>query len=385
MIRLLLRISVPFALLLVLSGCTDIVEPNQLAFVLGTSIDNADNGQVEIGYQIVIPTQKNGPFGGGSDHSEGFIVLSAQGKDIFEAGQKLQKKVSRKLMTSHRVLTAVSEDFLQHNDIRKLFDKLNRDPSNNQRDLAVMIQGSAKQFLMLGHPMEHLSSIAANKELQMNGLRRFSTRQFVIDSVSEGTRPLMPALHIQTSKLSDKTTTPLAEWSGYVMLNKQLKIAGMLNEVEGPRVVWMAGKGAYQGVTVPWKEGGGDLSFRITHLKRRIHSEGGNPEHIRLTVKGQAYLLENTTPLDMSDVGNMMKVQQYVNAQLQKEMQDTMNTVRQRGADVFGIGEYLHRQYPHWWKSHKADWDEYFKHIDVSVRADVKFRSSGASGASLKH
>lgn len=383
MIRLLCRVSVPLLLILTLSGCTDIVEPNEIAFVLGTAIDHTDNGEVEVSHQIVIPTQKNVPFQGGSGNSEGFVVQSATGKDVFEASQKIQKKVSRRLMTSHRIVIAISENYFNKNDASKLFDKLNRDPANNQRDLTVMIKGSAKQFLMLGHPMEHLSSIAAGKELQINGLRSFSTRQFIIDSVAEGTRPLVPALQSQTYRLSSQETTPIAGLSGYAVLNKRLKVKGVLNDMEGSGVVWMAGKGTFQGITVPWKDGTGYLSFRLTRLGRRIHSGNGKPEQVHLTVKAQAYLLENTTSLDMSEVNDMMEAQRYVNTQVQKELQAAMDKVKQWGTDVFGIGEHLHRKYPYWWKSQKADWDEAFKHIDVSVKADIQLRSFGASGAQL--
>lgn len=383
MIRLLFRRTVPFVLSLILSGCTDIVEPNQLAFVLGTSIDPAEGGQIEVGHQIVIPTQKSGPFDGLSESSEGFVVLSATGRDVFEASEKVQKKLSRKLMTSHRILIAISEDFINKNDVSALFDKLNRDPANNERDVTVMIKGSAKQFLMLGHPMEHLSSIAADKEMQVNGLKSFSTRQFIIDSVSEGTRPLLPTLQIQNAKLSSKITTPIAQWSGYAFLNKQLKVKGTLNETEGSGVLWMSGKMTSQGLTVPWKDGKGALSFRLTHLRRQIRS-GGNPEHVVLTVKAQAYLLENTTSLDMSDLNNKRMAERYVNDQLQKDLQAAMDRVRNWGTDAFGIGEHLHRKHPYWWKKQRDDWDDKFKSLNVTVKADIKLRSSGTSGAQLK-
>lgn len=374
-------------LLLPAAGCTDFVEPNQLAFVMGTAIDYAGDGSIEVNFQIVIPSQMSGPFkGGSSGDSDNFVVLSAVGRDIFEASQKIQKKTSRRLMTNHRIVIAISEEFFNKNDVSKLFDKLGRDPANNLRDVIILVKGSkAKDFLMLKHPMEHLSSIAAGKELLINDMKSFSSREFILDSVSEGTRPLVPVMQIEKIRLSGNKTKQIAVVSGFAVLNKKLKVQDILDNSEGSAAAWMAGKGSADGITIPWKDGSGTLSFRLTHPERRIRSVRGNdPKHLILTVKAQAYLLENKTPLDMYNVEDVVEVQKYMNEQIQKELQQTMDRVRQRGSDVFGFGEYLHRKHPYWWKSQKNDWDETFKETDVMVKADILLRSVGASGSQLK-
>ncbi|MBW7454092.1 Ger(x)C family spore germination protein [Paenibacillus sepulcri] len=384
--RFVFLLCVSLIFLLSSSGCTDIIEPNQLAFVMGTAIDHTDDGGIEVSHQIVIPSQKSGPFqGGSSGSSDNFIVVSATGRDVFEAFQKIQRKLSRRLMTTHRILIAISEEYFNKHDVSKLFDKLNRDPANNLRDITILIKGGrARDFLMLQPPMEHLSSIAAGKELQINGMNSYSSRQFIIDSLSEGIRPLVPILQIKNIKMGSKEPGPIAVLSGFAVLNKKLKVTGLLDDAEGSGAAWMTGKGTSQGATIPWKDGSSVLSFRLTHLKRRIQSVRGNdPTRIVLTVKAEAYLLENTTSLDMSEADNMIAVQTYVNKQLQKELQLTMDKVKQWGSDVFGIGEHLHRKSPYWWNLQKDDWDENFKKTDVTVKADIQLRSFGLSGAPL--
>ncbi|QGQ97610.1 Ger(x)C family spore germination protein [Paenibacillus psychroresistens] len=387
MIRFIFITSVSLIVIMSSFGCTDFVEPNQLAFVIGSAIDDAGDGEIEVSHQIVIPSKLNSPAkGGGSSESESFVVISAKGKDIFQASQNIQRKMSRRLMLNHRILIAISEEYFKKNDVSKLFDKLNRDPANNLRDISILIKGgSAKEFLMLKHPLEHLSSIAAGKELQLNGMRSFSSRQLAIEYLSEGIRPLIPVLQIGNSKPNNKEMLPIAVFSGFAVLNKKLKVRGFLDNVEGTRAAWMSGKGTLQGVTIPWKDGNGTLSFRFTHLQRRVQSvRGKDPTHIVLSVKAQAYLLENTTSLDMSDVDNMINVQKYLNEQMQKELQLTMDKVQHWGPDVFGIGEHLHRKYPYWWKLQKDDWDEKFKKTDVSIKANILLRSIGTSGERLK-
>ncbi|SFA82054.1 Spore germination B3/ GerAC like, C-terminal [Cohnella sp. OV330] len=372
-----------------LSACTDFVEPNQLAFVMGTAVDRAEGGLIEVSDQIVIPSQLSGPpnRGGGSSGDAGSsIVMSATGRDVFEASEKIQRKMSRRLMTSHRIMLAVSEAFFNENDAGKLFDKLGRDPANNMRDMTIVVRGgSAKEILMLRHPLERLTSIAAGKELQINGLTKFSSRQLILEHYTDGLRPLLPVLQIEKVRTSSKESTPFAALSGFAVLNKQLRIKGVLDENESAAAVWMSGKGAYQGLTIPWKNGKGLLSFRLVHLKRTIRTRScGDSKCAELEVKAQAYLVENTTSLDMSQIRNMTDTERYMNAEIQRDFQRTMNKIQQWGPDIFGIGEHLHRHYPYWWKSRQHDWDERFKTLDVTVKADISLISIGSSGGQMK-
>ncbi|WP_078382089.1 Ger(x)C family spore germination protein [Sutcliffiella halmapala] len=380
-------VCITLIILMPVSGCENFVEPNQLAFIIGSAIDHVDNGGIEVSHQIVIPSQISGSVMGASpSDSESFVVISAEGKDIFEANQKIRRKMSRKLMENHRILIAISEEYFEKNDVSKLFDKLNRDPANNLRDISIMIKGGrAKDFLMQEHPMEHLSSIAAGKEMRINGMRNFSSKQLVIDILSEGNRPLVPVFKIEEEKINSKETMQIALFSGFAILDKDLKVKGILDEEEGSEVAWMAGKETFQGVTIPWKDGNGTLSFRFTRLKRQIRSvSGDNPNRIVLSVKAQAYLLENTTTLDMYEVDNIVEVQKYLNEQIQKELQQSVDKVQEFGPDVFGIGEHLHREFPYWWKSQKENWDETFMETDVNVKANIRLRSLGTSGKRFK-
>jgi spore germination protein KC len=60
----------------------------------------------------------------------------------------------------------------------------------------------------------------------------------------------------------------------------------------------------------------------------------------------------------------------------------SVNKAQQFGADVFGIGEFMHRKFPERWRSMKDDWDETFRRANVTVEAKIRLRSAGASGAS---
>ncbi|MBM7563891.1 spore germination protein KC [Paenibacillus sacheonensis] len=366
------------------SGCSDFVEPNQLAFVIGTAVDQVQDGSIEVSLQVVIPSQLQK---GNSTNSESFIVISAKGRDVFEASQNIQRKIPRRLMTSHRILIAIGESYFQKNELNLLFDKLARDPSNTLRDVVILIKGGrAKDFLRLKHPMEYVTSLAASKEMNINGLQDFTSRQLVIDSLSQGTRPLVPVFKVEHKTVSSqKKSEGIPVFAGFAVLNKKLKPVGFLNDTECAGASWLAGKGMFQGITMPWKNGKGMLSFRLSRLDRSIRSvRGQDPKQVVLAIKAQAYLLENTASLDMTDMNTVIDVQKYMNAYIRKDLQATVNKVQKSGSDVFGIGEYLHRKHPIWWKRQRDEWDANFKTVQVTVKSDIQLRSVGVIGGELK-
>ncbi|WP_156410965.1 hypothetical protein [Paenibacillus sp. Soil787] len=81
-------------IVLIISGCWDRTEINDIAFISGAAFDLRENGNYMLSLQIAIPASgQGGPGSGGSNQNEKFFVISATGKNANEAFQKLQKIV----------------------------------------------------------------------------------------------------------------------------------------------------------------------------------------------------------------------------------------------------------------------------------------------------
>ena len=58
-----LRMLMLFMLVWPLAGCWDRIEIEERGFVVGTALDAAEDGQIKLTFQIVVPTQMKGSSG----------------------------------------------------------------------------------------------------------------------------------------------------------------------------------------------------------------------------------------------------------------------------------------------------------------------------------
>ncbi|UJF34245.1 hypothetical protein L0M14_03155 [Paenibacillus hexagrammi] len=97
---------------LLLTGCWDRIETNDVAFVLSSSVDLEDDGKYRVSYLVPLPGSMGGASGGGGGTSgnNSYYIDSETGATMREATSKLQKRMSRKLFLSHRRTIIIGEE-----------------------------------------------------------------------------------------------------------------------------------------------------------------------------------------------------------------------------------------------------------------------------------
>lgn len=100
----------PILCCVLLSGCWDRIEINDLAIVLATGIDYED-GKVQLTSQIFIPRKASAGDSSGSGGSPSGVTMirTAEGRTIAEALNRLQRKVPRNMFWGHCEVIIISE------------------------------------------------------------------------------------------------------------------------------------------------------------------------------------------------------------------------------------------------------------------------------------
>ncbi len=83
-----------------LTGCWDNKELNQLAIIVGAAIDKEKNNKIKLTVQVFIPQSQSG----GQQSSSGKAqveIKSAVGTNLADAASNLQREYSRKLFWGH--------------------------------------------------------------------------------------------------------------------------------------------------------------------------------------------------------------------------------------------------------------------------------------------
>lgn len=132
------------AMIVLLGGCWDKVEIDELSIVTATAIDKHDDGQVEISLEIFIPKSLSGSSqggGGGAESGGGqtTMVVSHKGKNMADALSKLEAELPRRIFWgSCKVFifgTAAAKDGIQH-----YLDFLLRHPQPRNRLLCLLVK-----------------------------------------------------------------------------------------------------------------------------------------------------------------------------------------------------------------------------------------------------
>lgn len=371
------------ALLLVLTcgtGCWNLTEPDQLAFITAAGMDVTPDGRVEISSQIAIPSALNVEETEKSTRKS-FLVVSAAGKNVMDAGRSMQAKLSRRLFYQHRQAILIG-DRMARRGIADMLDMFVRNPKSELRStVAVVKDGTAKELLDINPKFDPFSGVAILRVQATEGETPYYYRQFLAEALSEGSTPLVPAFRAENG-------SELAYAGAAVLDNsKDLKLAGYLDLNESFLANWIIGRQSELAVTSFVHRGQGNVTLRLQKLSSRIRvglTKEGEPS-IEVSLRGDGNIIENNSSLDPSKSGDRRTVEQELASVTQQSVRQLIGKVqRQYKTDVFGFGERIHRRYPGRWKTLKKDWNRNFSELQVSIRVTLHAKSSGQTGSAMK-
>lgn len=170
------------------AGCWDRLEINDLALVMATGLDEAEDGQVKLSVQIFVPKkagdtpnvggdQASGGGGGGSQT----IVKEATGISVADAVSRLQTMMSRRLTWEHDEVFIFGEKRAAHG-IEEDMDYLLRSRQTRERANLFVSEGMAIDALRLNPRLERRGGDAAGDDAIADRTRRLSVQAAADDA-----------------------------------------------------------------------------------------------------------------------------------------------------------------------------------------------------------
>ncbi|MBB6734659.1 Ger(x)C family spore germination protein [Cohnella zeiphila] len=362
------------------TGCWNLTEPDELAFITAAGMDAAPDGRIEISSQIAVPSaidvQQNQ-----SSIGKSFLVVSAMGKNVMDAGRTMQGKLSRSLFYEHRQAIIFGQSMAQRG-VGDMLDMFVRNPKSEIRStVAVVKDGTAKDLLNIKPKFDPFSGLAILRVQSSVGSTPYFYRHFLSDALNEGMTPLVPAFHIVGKN----------EFAcvGAAMLDNtaDLKLKGFLNAEQSFLAYWMIGRQSTISVTSVVDRDGGLATIRLGSLKSRIRvilTDSGKPA-IEVRLSGGGSVIENNSNLDPSKGPDRRIIEQKLSDSTRQKVEQLIDQVQhQYKTDVFGFGDHIHRRYPQRWKTLKRDWDQSFSKLPVSVQVTLHVKDPGQSNSAMK-
>jgi spore germination protein KC len=248
------------------------------------------------------------------------------------------------------------------------------------QSLIYVVKNGNPKDIFSNEPMfEPYISTALEEEQTALGFKPYLSRKFIVDVMSDGTQPLIPAVSLNSSKH--------VSYSGSAIINKDdgVKLVGYLNRKESYYASWITDRLANLTLTSFVSKGDGNVSLRVEKLGRRIRVKKAD-ERIQIDVllMGEGTIIENNTNLDPSKRKDLLLIQDELSQKAQKSAHLLVKKVQKKyKMDIFGFGESMHQQYPQEWKTLKKNWTKTFPTVDVSVKVDLQINDPGITNSSL--
>ncbi|AEI40315.1 Ger(x)C family spore germination protein [Paenibacillus mucilaginosus] len=373
--------------LVLLTGCWDRRELNEVSVALAAGIDMVDGGY-EVTLQVVDPSQMS--RNRSADRSPTLIV-SEKDLTVYEAIRKITTKASRKMYAGHLQLLILDEKIAKQG-IREALDLFFRDYEPRPSFNIVLSRGySAKDILSIVTPFEVLPAADLYKSLQVSERAWAPTAAVnVVDLyqmlTKKGLEPVLTGItligDVDKGKKSDnvkqQTTYGEYQYKGIGVFRDD-KLLGWLNESDSKAYSYVMNKVSSTVGKAKCPGGEGEFAVEVTEAKSSMKPMlvGGKPEmHIKLSVEGN--IGEVTCAVDLKKEKDFLALEQAGRDTIHHIVDSGIRNSQQLyGVDIYGFGIAFHRKFPAQWHLWEKDWNSRFKEIHVLVEIDYHLRKLG--------
>lgn len=372
---------------LLLTGCWDKREINELAIATAISIDKKDD-EYHVAAQVVLPTELSMKGGMGSSP---VTLYEASGKSVNEAIRKLTQVSPRIIYLGHLRVVVISEE-LAKEGIATTVDFLSRGWELRSDFYMIVSKGrDAKEILNVQTSLEQIpsnelynilhtseanysSTVAVNffelkTNLERDGKEGVLTGVEILGDPKKGSSKQNVEMIIPDAKIKFKE----------LAVFKKDKLVGWLDEQEsrGFNEATNQVKSTIGLVSCP---DGGEVSIHTKKYNSKIKSKtmSNNPE-IEIKVNIVADLGEVSCDIDLTKEKTIEMLQKEYEKVVKNDIQETIKVVQQKyQSDIFGFGAAIYKSNPQQWKKVKDNWDEIFAELPVSVEVKVQISHFGS-------
>lgn len=365
---------------MLLTGCWDRIEINDLAIILATGVDYVDE-KVELTAQIYVPRKAGGgPESGSQGSSSGAtIIRTAEGRTVAEAFNRLQRKMARNMFWGHCEVIVISEEAGKRG-LREYIEFFLRYPQFREHAYIFSSREPAKDVLALLDPLER-SSAEALREMANMGL---GVRVTLLELGKSIEGPSHSAILTRMLILpSEPGQNPLAS-SPYVRglsLYKDGRYVETVNEPLSVGVLLLANELNNIIMPVGMKSREGSISIRPTEIKATLTPRIVNKEwsmQIRIHSKGEVVL--NTTDANLTDPSKLAELEKAWSDKLKQLANQALEmSQKQLKADLFKFSVTFRNHYPKQWKEQQINWEAIFQDMKVEVKVKAYIIRTGKS------
>ena len=378
-------------IVLMLSGCWNSRELNDLAIVSGIGIDLVpDTDEYRVTFQVVNPSSTATGFGA-STGQPSIIVISATDNTLFGALRRASKRATRQLFFAHTQLVVLGES-LARSGINDVFDIFERSHELRMNSAVLVAHGSdAASILKILTPIESLPSMGLIKKTQNTsrvwGENRTIDVFDIIDGITgEGDFTVnRVGIRGKAEDGKNKSNLEQSETQAAVYMDglgafKEGKLVYWMKDSEARGTEWLLNKIEETVINIDSADKKESIAVNIFYSKTnvRISIQDGLPV-FHVNIREEGIINESDSSVDLSKREEIMKLEQELQKQTEREVKQAFQRGQEMKSDIFNFGNELKRNDPQGWTAVDKDWDHIFTQGRLDLHIEAYIRSTGMS------
>jgi spore germination protein KC len=376
---LFMKVLSMIGVLIVLSGCWSSRELTDFGFVMGVSLDQTEEGRIEVNAQIYSPMETIGGSGAGSKAP--YTNIKTVNDSVFDAVRDLTQYLGREAQWSHMRVILIGEQFAKEQDIGEILDFFYRDQETRLNSFVIVTKGKAADYWELKPFIERTMGQQLNTIQKMTAdISGKTNSAMLLNIATELNSKLKTTMIPYIEKTEEKPEAPFS--SGTVIISNG-KMVDHLSPGEVQKILML---------TNEFKEGAIEFScmekqdeeekkkketLEVRSVHTKISPEFTNtPPTVHLVTKIEGNIGElNCTSITTKEEGK--KVEKHISQKAKKEMEEVIKHLQEKKIDVLGIGNKLYQQDPALWKKWEKDWENMFADTQFVIDVKVMIKNTG--------
>lgn len=363
---------------LLVAGCWDRTEINDLAIVTAAAIDKEKKHEIRLSIQVFNPRElssgQGGTVGGGGELT---AVYTGTGVNISDAMSKVQAKLPRKIFWGHCKVFLFGEAAAREG-MGEHIDFLIRHPGPRNRAYLYVSKGQAKESLAIKSVLERSSGEALREFASMHIGMAVTLVDYrnMLKSESEAIAVPMVEAGGKLQSTVDIQTRPILV--GTAVFKKD-KMIGHVSPKVTRGIMWLRNEVTQAAITIKPPHVKGIVSVIPSHSRTTLVPSIKNGKWMIIAkIDSEGDVVENGTLLNLMNPDYITIVQKAVRDDIQARIKYSLQIVQKEiKVDVANFAGAFHRKYPKEWEQVKNRWDEIFPTIEVKTQINVKIRRPG--------
>lgn len=356
----------------IITGCWNYREVNDLAICTGLAIDKNENNQYVVTVEILNPQSK------GAESELTPVILSMEGDSIFDAIRNIIVRSGKKLYWSHAKIGIISEE-IARKGIISILEFIERD-AEFRADMKIMVskEKTAGEILKSHAALENTVSFQLN-----NVIKSFKFEPEYLDIElwkfiqllsGEGISAYMP-----TANLIEYNGTKIPQIYGTALFKRD-KLVGFLDGTESLSLTLLTEENV-NGLLVK-------IEKEEEHAKIIYEISNNSTKYKPLIIDGELTMkIDVELVVGLAELSNIAIEfsDEEVHAEMEKELEANIRTQinhlldilqKKYQVDSLGFGSIILREMPKEWKKIDSYWKEIYPDLQTIVNVEANIESS---------